>query len=235
MMESKTVCEHQTNGRRNALKLIAALGLGGVSARALAGKEIGVMVPGEGWVESSGQGCEGDGTPLQFIPKGQPDDQPLERELEKYPKCPYCGMDRTQWHHSRHLVHYDDGLADGTCSIHCLAISLSLNIDRGPRVIFAADFGADDEPKPLVDVDQATYLIGGRLQGTMTANSKMAFASADIATAVQTAKGGRLASFDEALREAYLGMANDTLMIRKRRRERLERLMRKSGSGKAGG
>jgi nitrous oxide reductase accessory protein NosL len=201
----------------------------------LAAKGVGVMVPGKGWVEATGQACDGDGTPLQFIPKGQPDDQPLQSELEKYPKCPYCGMDRNQWHHSRHLVHYDDGLADGTCSIHCLAISLSLNIDRGPAAIYAADFGVDGQPKPLVEVDAATYLIGAKLKGTMTANSKMAFASLDTAKAVQAEKGGKLADFDEALREAYLGMANDTLMIRKRRRERAEKMMKKTAAGKAGG
>lgn len=234
-MGVRSVCGHETNGRRKVLKALAILGLGGVSAKTMGGKEVGVMMPGKGWVESSGQGCEGDGTPLQFIPKGQPDGQPLHAELEKYPKCPYCGMDRTQWHHSRHLVHYDDGLADGTCSVHCLAISLSLNIDRGPKAIYAADFGADGKPRPLVNADEATYLIGAKLKGTMTANSKMAFASTDTAMATQAEKGGRLAGFDEALREAYLGMANDTLMIRRRRRERAERMMKKGSADNPGG
>ena len=58
---------------------------------------------------------------MQFIPKTAPESNPLDNELTKHPKCPYCGMDRTKWHHSRHLVQYDDGLVDGTCSIHCLA------------------------------------------------------------------------------------------------------------------
>jgi len=45
--------------------------------------------------------CEGDGTPLQFTLRTAPDPGPLVDELEKYPRCPYCGMDRRQWHHSR--------------------------------------------------------------------------------------------------------------------------------------
>lgn len=221
------MCEHKTKSRREILKMLAAAGMVGAAGQGLAGPGVGVMVPGKGWVKSSGQACEGDGTPLQFIPKGQPDDNPLQNELEKYPSCPYCGMNRTQWHHSRHLVQYDDGLADGTCSIHCLAISLSLNLDRGPKAIYAADFGADGKPKPLVNVDQATYLVGAKLKGTMTAKSKMAFASADAAQTTQAEKGGELGSFDDALRETYLGMANDTLMIRKRRGERVKRMMEK--------
>ncbi len=164
-----------------------------------------------------------DGTPLQFIPKTPPDPNPLENELQKYPKCPYCGMDRTQWHHSRHLVHYEDDLVDGTCSIHCAALSLSLNMDRGPKAIYAADYGSREKIKPLVNVDQATYLIGSKIKGTMTARSKIAFASEDAAKRVRREQGGKLGSFDAALAAAHEDMAKDTAMIRKRRAERRAR------------
>ena len=166
----------------------------------------------------------GDGTPLQFMPKAPKDAQPLENELEKYPKCPYCGMDRTQWNHSRHLVHYDDDLVDGTCSIHCLSVSLSLNIDRGPKAIYAADFGAAAEVKPLVQVDKAIYLIGSKLKGTMSMRSKMAFAEESAAKAAMAENGGELGNFDAALTAAYLDTAKDTLMIRKVRAERRKRM-----------
>ena len=213
--------------RRGAMKMLATVGLGGLAGSLAAATGVGVMVPGKGWVKSTGEKCEGDGTPLQFIPRTSPDENPLQDELGKYPKCPYCGMDRTKWHHSRHLVQYDDNLVDGTCSIHCLAISLSLNIDRGPKAIYAADFGSDEKIKPLVEVDKASYLIGSKLKGTMSRNSKMAFASADAAKASQAGNGGDLGSFDDALREAYLSMANDTVMIRMRRGERREHMMKK--------
>ena len=217
--------EQKKFDRRDMMKLLAVVGLSGLVGNATA-KGIGVIVPGKGWVEASGEKCVGDGTPLQFIPKTAPDEKPLENELKKYPKCPYCGMDRTKWNHSRHLVQYEDGLVDGTCSIHCLSISLSLNIDRGPKAIYAADFGSDKEIKPLVDVDKATYLIGSKLKGTMTKSSKMAFASADAAKAAQAAKGGETGNFDDALKASYMSMANDTMMIRKRRAKRRARMMK---------
>ncbi|MEZ5601236.1 MAG: hypothetical protein R3F36_09770 [Candidatus Competibacteraceae bacterium] len=44
-------------------------------------------------------------------------------------------MDRRKFHYSRHLVHYQDDLVDATCSLHCTALSLALNMDRGPKVI----------------------------------------------------------------------------------------------------
>jgi nitrous oxide reductase accessory protein NosL len=164
--------------------------------------------------------CEGDGTPMQFIPKTKPDADPLKDEFAKYPKCPYCGMDRKQYHHSRHLVHYADDLADGTCSLHCAAISLAINLDRGPKAIYAADFGASADPKPLVNVDQATYLIGSKLPGVMTAKSKKAFASKDAAAAAQKEHGGELGDFSAALAAAHASMVDDTMMIRKKRAEK---------------
>jgi copper chaperone NosL len=171
--------------------------------------------------------CEGDRTPLQFMPRTGPDPEPLVDELAKYPRCPYCGMDRTQWHHSRHLVHYEDGRVDPTCSLHCAAVSLSLNIDLGPQAIYAADFGSEDTPRPLVNVDTAVYLIGSDLRGTMTARSKMAFASDVAAEAAQATHGGERGDFDAALMAAYVDMARDSAMIRKRRAERRERQQQK--------
>jgi nitrous oxide reductase accessory protein NosL len=197
--------------RRQALKAIAATGLAGYAiTRAGA---------------SHAAGCEGDGTPLQFVPKTKPDPEPLKDELAKYPKCPYCGMDRKQYHHSRHLVHYADDLVDGTCSLHCAAISLAINLDRGPKAIYAADFGASAEPKPLVNVDQATYLIGSKLPGVMTAKSKKAFASKEAAAAAQKEHGGELGDFPTALAAAHASMVDDTMMIRKKRAEKRAKAM----------
>jgi len=228
------MCDHQDHdrARRALLKLAGVLGLAGLTGPALAASErpIGALVPGKGWVPAGAEGCPGDGTPVQFIPRKAPDPEPLIDELAKYPKCPYCGMDRTEYQHSRHLVQYDDDLVDGTCSIHCLAISLSLNLDRGPKAIYGADFGSKEAIKPLVPVDSATYLIGSRLKGTMTTQSKMAFAEKAAAETVKADQGGELAGFDEALTQSYLGMAKDTLMIRKNRAEKLRKMLERKAT-----
>jgi nitrous oxide reductase accessory protein NosL len=197
--------------RRQALKAIAITGVAGYA------------ISRTGIAQAAA--CEGDGTPLQFIPKTKADPEPLKDELTKYPKCPYCGMDRKQYHHSRHLVHYADDLVDGTCSLHCAAISLAINLDRGPKAIYAADFGSTADPKPLVNVDQATYLIGSKLPGVMTAKSKKAFASGEAAAAAMKEHGGELGNFDAALAAAYASMAADTSMIRKKRAEKRAKAM----------
>ncbi|MDP2795805.1 MAG: nitrous oxide reductase accessory protein NosL [Sulfurisoma sp.] len=171
------------------------------------------------------QVCPTDGTPAQFIPKKPADAKANESDIEKYPKCPYCGMDRKQYHHSRMLVHYSDDVADGTCSLHCAAISLSLNVDREPKVLWVGDNAAAGDVKPLVEVDKATFLVGSKLPGVMTANSKVAYGGEDAARTSQAANGGELVKFDQALLVAYTDMSKDVSRIRKNRAERRKKMM----------
>lgn len=173
--------------------------------------------------------CPGDGTPTQFIPKQAADPRAQESDIEKYAKCPYCGMDRKQFHHSRMLIQYGDDLADGTCSMHCAAISLSINIDRDPKAIWVGDNASPAELKPLIDVDKASFLVGSSLKGVMTQRSKVAYGTAEAAAAARQAHGGELAGFDQALLAAYTDMSRDVNMIRKNRAERRKRMMEQAG------
>lgn len=195
--------------RRDLLKLSLAAGGAAVAATASA----------------QGGACTTDGTPAQFVPKKPADATPLVNEFEKYPKCPYCGMDRREHHRARMLVQYGDDLADGVCSIHCLSLSLGVNIDREPKNIWGPDYGSTAEPRPLVPVDSLTYLIGADLKHAMTKRSKHSFASLDTAKEFQAKHGGTLGNFNDALRESYLDMASDVAMIRKNREERRKRAM----------
>jgi nitrous oxide reductase accessory protein NosL len=172
---------------------------------------------------SAQETCPADGTPNQFIPKKSADSVPLDNEFGKYPKCPYCGMDRKQHHRTRMLIQYSDDLSDGVCSIHCLSLSLGLNIDRDPKNIWGPDYGSTQEPSPLLPVDLLTYLVGAELKHAMTKRSKHSFASAEVAKEFQAKHGGTLAKFDDALRESYLDMASDVTMIRKLRAEHRKR------------
>ena len=178
---------------------------------------------------SQAAACDTDRTPQQFIPKTGADASPLDKEFEKYPKCPYCGMDRKEHHKARMLVQYSDDLADGVCSIHCLSLSLGLNIDREPKQIWGPDYGSAAEPRPLVPVDNLVYLIGADLKHAMTKRSKHSFASPSVAKEFQAKHGGSLGNFNDALREAYLDMASDVTMIRKNREERRRKAAQAKG------
>jgi nitrous oxide reductase accessory protein NosL len=122
------------------------------------------------------------------------------------------------------LVHYSDDLPDATCSLHCAAISLSINIDRGPKAIYVADTAAADDIKPLIEVEKASFLVGSSLRGVMTKRSKVAYGTEAAAKASQATNGGELMDFDKALLAAHADMAQDVAMIRKNREDRRKRV-----------
>ena len=196
---------------------VSALALGSTSA-ALAQDPGKPGMPPTQWSDAYG--------PVANLPK---DKDPLTNELTKYPRCRYCGMERAKFSHTRHLLVYEDDSVEGTCSLHCSAISLSLNMDRGPKVIYAGDAGAAGDNKPLVAVDKMHYVVDPSKPGTMTKVSNSAYANraaADAAASTEAAAkaGAKVQDFNAALTSAYLVMAEDTIMLRKRRGEMRKKL-----------
>ncbi len=139
-----------------------------------------------------------------------------QEDTQKYPSCKYCGMNRGQFAHSRMLVEYDDGSSVATCSIHCLAVDLALNIDKTPKTIQVGDYGT----KNLIDAEKAAWVIGGNKPGVMTKRAKWAFEKKEDAEKLVKENGGEPATFDVAMKAAYEDMYADTKMIREKRKMR---------------
>jgi len=135
-------------------------------------------------------------------------------DIAKQASCKYCGMDRKTFAHSRMLVTYEDGSSMGTCSLHCTAVELALNIDKTPKSIEVGDF----KTKKLIDAEKAFWVIGGSKPGVMTKQAKWAFESKADADAFIKENGGKPASFDEAIKASYEDMYADTKMIREKRK-----------------
>jgi hypothetical protein len=134
-------------------------------------------------------------------------------DIQKFPSCKYCGMDRQKFAHSRMLIDYTDGSALGTCSIHCAAIDLSQSLDKTPKSLQVGDFGS----KSLIDAEKAYWVIGGKKDGVMTKRAKWAFAKEGDARQFMKENEGKLANFDDAMKATYEDMYADTKMIRERR------------------
>jgi nitrous oxide reductase accessory protein NosL len=134
-------------------------------------------------------------------------------DIEKHKACKFCGMDREKWNFSRVYLEYDDGSTEGTCSIHCAAVDLAVNLDKSPKTIWVADYGT----KQLIDGEKAAWVIGGGKQGVMTKRAKWAFADKAAAEGFVKENQGAIASFDEVIKGAYQDMYEDTKMIRERR------------------
>lgn len=160
----------------------------------------------------------------QEKPEVVTDPNPLENELEKYSRCVICNMDRRKFHYARHLLHYGDGHAQGTCSIHCVAECMLRERRRGFRAIYAPDYESTAEPKVLFEAASATYLIGSDLRGVMTPVSKVAFANRQAALQAKLVYGGEIGSFATAITLSMEETANSLI---RRYDNDLERLRRK--------
>jgi copper chaperone NosL len=137
-----------------------------------------------------------------------------QEDIQKHKACGYCGMNRGEYAHSRMLITYDDGTEVGTCSIHCSATDLGINLDKTPKSIQVGDY----KTKKLIDAEKAVWVIGGEKPGVMSKRAKWAFEQeADARDFIKT-NGGILATFDEAIKAAYEDTYADTKMIRDRRK-----------------
>jgi copper chaperone NosL len=145
----------------------------------------------------------------------------LDDDIKAIPSCKYCGMNREMFAHSRMHIEYSDGSREGMCSLHCAAVDLALNLDKAPKAIQVGDYGT----KALINAETAFWVIGGNKPGVMTKNAKWAFANKADAEKFEKENGGRIAGFDEALEAAYKDLADDTKMIRERRKMKSMQMM----------
>lgn len=124
-------------------------------------------------------------------------------KVEAPDSCTRCGMNRTQFAHSRMVVTYQDGSSTGTCSINCAAIDMETT-GKEVKSLQVADYNS----KKLTDATHATWVIGGTKRGVMTAVAKWAFADKADAEAFTKANGGTLATFDEVMQAVKKEHAN---------------------------
>jgi len=137
-------------------------------------------------------------------------------DIQAVPACPFCGMDRQKFAHSRVFVEYDDGSVLGTCSIHCAAVDMAVHIDKTPLRIWVGDYMT----KTLIDAENAVWVMGGNRMGVMTKRAKWAFGTREAAEGFIKEEGGRIVSFEDSMKASFEDMHEDTRMIRERRKAR---------------
>jgi copper chaperone NosL len=135
-------------------------------------------------------------------------------DVSTYKACVLCGMDRGQFNFSRMLITYEDGTITAFCSLHCAAIDLANHIDKTPKLIQVGDYNS----RRLINAETAFWAVGGTKPGVMSKRGKWAFEKKEAAENFLKTNMGRLSSFEEAMKAAYEDMAEDTKMIRERRK-----------------
>jgi nitrous oxide reductase accessory protein NosL len=118
--------------------------------------------------------------------------------IENPKSCEICGMDRTVFAKSRMFIEFADGTTAGVCSLHCAAEELKRNKEKQVASLKVADYTTSS----LIDARTAVWVIGGSRQGVMTSLAKWAFATEEGAKKFVTDNGGKLSSFDEAMKAA---------------------------------
>ena len=189
-----------------------------VLAAAAAGRLGSALLDAQGGM-GMGMGMGRGSAPKPSTPPTTVDPEPNVNDIEKYPRCAYCNMDRKRFHFSRMLISYDDGTVDGLCSIRCAMTSLTMNMSKGPKGFWVGDNASTAEIKPLIIAQTATYLVGSKLPSVMSKRSKTAFSTVAAAEAAKVANGGEVVAFDQALVAAYVDVAESVAANLKRRRD----------------
>lgn len=135
----------------------------------------------------------------------------LAVQAEEQKWCPVCGMNLKMFWRTSHWFTFTDGKKTGYCSIHCAS---SVYKDRATEI--DAWQTVDYDNQQLIDARKAHFLIGSDLPGTMTAVSKLAFASADVARKYQAKHGGQIGTLDDALKRTLADSGSDMAMIKKK-------------------
>jgi len=119
-------------------------------------------------------------------------------KVEAPADCKHCGMNRTSFDQSRMVIIYADGSSAGTCSLNCVVTEMKESKGKKIKSFKVADYNT----RKLSDARKAFWVIGGKIPGVMTRVAKWAFTTKQGAEAFIRENGGKLASFDEALRAA---------------------------------
>lgn len=123
--------------------------------------------------------------------------------------CPNCGMDLVKFYKTSHALS-QEGTTHQYCSLHCL-VEANVHADLiNAKVV-------DVTSLAFINAHDATYVIGSSVPGTMTVNSKYAFAKKADAEAFMKEYGGTLADFHEAVKIAYNDLERNNAMISQKR------------------
>lgn len=108
--------------------------------------------------------------------------------------CPSCGMHLVKFYRTGHALKQGDGATHQYCSLHCLVEANSGSLEKALVV--------DQASLRFIEADRAFYVLGSDKPGTMTMNSKYAFAEKRDAESFAQANGGLVKTFAEVCQVA---------------------------------
>ena len=113
---------------------------------------------------------------------------------KRYPKCVFKEKFQTPLY-----IVFDDESSIGAKSLHCLALYLALSIDKPIQSIAVGDY----HTKYIINADEAYWVISEKRLGPDNLRRMQAFGRKLDAEIFIKNKGGKMATFNEALQAAF--------------------------------
>lgn len=122
-------------------------------------------------------------------------DATLVQSGKEKTSCNRCGMNLVMFYKTSHKALHNYKPIQ-YCSIHCLEDHLGEGTTlKNPQVV-------DVSSLKFINVGEAFYVVGSKKRGTMSKISKYAFLDKSMAKKFQKKYGGKIMSFNEALKVA---------------------------------
>jgi copper chaperone NosL len=109
--------------------------------------------------------------------------------------CVLCGMYLDIYAKTRYTITLDDGSSQSTCSLTCAARIINEHKGR-TRDVKVADYLTGK----MIDAQSAFFLEGSDVPGVMSNTSRIAFPSKKAVQDFRKKHGGRIITFDKAVR-----------------------------------
>jgi len=136
--------------------------------------------------------------------------------------CMNCGMNLRMFYKTSHAIELKNKNYKQFCSLHCLTeILMSKKYDKQIARILVVDA----KTNKFIDVNSAFYVVGSKVKGTMSKNSKYAFSTIKDAQEFRKKYGGKIVDFTTALQIAKKDFKQDMMMIHNKR----EKMVYKKG------
>jgi len=130
--------------------------------------------------------------------------------------CSVCGMILKIFYKTSHAVILKDSKKKQYCSIRCLIADWPIIKDKIKEILVV-----DAKTGELIDAKSAYYVVGSKVQGTMSIVSKIAFAKEDDAKAFQQKFGGKIADFNTVFKMASESLNKDSIMVVKKKQMKI--------------
>jgi len=130
--------------------------------------------------------------------------------------CPICGMDIKMFYKTSHASKLHNDTPRQYCSMRCLVVDMQeYGIDTNNIQVI------DAKSEKLIDANTAFYVVGSKIQGTMTKLSKLGFKNEADAKEFVKKNKGKIVSFEEALSQAKKSLKFDIEMLSKKKEKKI--------------